>query len=148
MRLRVIALAAALLTGVLSAPAQAAPPANRDAVLEVWTQTSAASFAKWHIARGNKGAWAKYRFNWSTDGCTGAPERPFGYDFRLPCYRHDFGYRNYGAAGQFKQHKRRLDLAFLADLRRVCDHQTPLRRPACDILAGVYYTAAVRFGQA
>jgi hypothetical protein len=142
-------LVAALLTGATPTSAGAATtPDDKDRVLRAWTQPAAASFAKWRIARTNKDAWADYRFNWATDGCTGGPDRPFGHDFRLPCYRHDFGYRNYGEAGQFRQHKRRLDLAFLADLRRVCDSEPPVRRPGCDALATLYYGAAVRFGHA
>jgi hypothetical protein len=144
-RSRLLALvAAAVMVAGTAAPAQAAPPGDKDAVLAVWTQPEAASFAKWSIARANKAAWKAYGFDWSTDGCTGGPDQPFGYDFRLPCYRHDFGYRNYGRASTFKANKARLDRAFLSDMRRVCDHKGPL----CRVLAGTYYRAAVRFGHA
>ena len=139
-------LAATLLAVATPAPAHAAPPDNKDAVLAAWTQPAAASFAKWHLAREHKAAWKKYRFDWSTDGCTGGPERPFGYDFRQACYRHDFGYRNYGEAGTFRRNKARLDYAFLADLGRVCKRQQPVRRPLCVVLARTYYSAAQRFG--
>ncbi|MFG1609635.1 phospholipase [Actinoplanes sp. NPDC049265] len=135
--------AAAVLVAGTGLPARAATPTDKAAVLNSWTQPSAASFAKWRTARADKGAWKAYGFDWSTDGCTGGPDRPFGYDFRLACYRHDFGYRNYGRAGDFKANKVRLDRAFLGDMQRTCGHA-----PLCLVLAATYYRAAVRFGHA
>lgn len=140
-------LTAVLLTSAAATPTRAAPvaaaPKDKGEVLAAWTQTSTASYGRWLLARENRGAWKAYGFDWATDGCTGGPDQPFGYDFRLACYRHDFGYRNYGEAGTFRKHKKRLDLAFRADLGRVCD-----QRPFCLVLAGTYYTAAVTFGHA
>jgi hypothetical protein len=99
-----------------------------------------------------------YKFNWSTDGCSKAPEKiPGGYDFTFPCHRHDFGYRNYkslvGVSKFRSQHKKRIDDVFLQDMKQVCgarfwaDPLTPAGRKkakaACLKTADKYY-AAVR----
>lgn len=133
----VAAVAAALLT---AAPAQAAP-ADKPEVLSRWTQTSASSYQSWYAARQDQAAWAAYGFDWSTDYCTTSPDNPYGYPFALSCARHDFGYRNYKAAGQFAANKDRLDSAFYADLKRVCAAYSGERRTECDSLATVYYEA-------
>lgn len=102
-----------------------------------------------------------YRFDWSTDGCSSAPERiPGGYDFTLPCHRHDFGYRNhkkiYGTAAFRSKHKNRIDSVFLEDMRGVCgvkvwkDWLTPAMRSkmraACYKTANKYYSAVQALG--
>ena len=33
--------------------------------------------------------------DWTSDGCTSAPDNPFQFPFLPGCHRHDFGYRNY-----------------------------------------------------
>ncbi|MER5220124.1 phospholipase A2 [Streptomyces flaveus] len=48
------------------------------------------------------------------------PDLPSCSPFSVPCARHDFGYRNYKAAGTFSADKSRLDSAFYVDLKRVC----------------------------
>ncbi|GGQ21496.1 phospholipase [Streptomyces griseomycini] len=133
----VAAVAAALFT---AAPAQAAP-ADKLEVLSRWTQTSATSYQSWYAARQNQAAWAAYAFDWSTDYCTTSPDNPYGYPFSLSCARHDFGYRNYKAAGLFAANKDRLDSAFHADLMRVCAAYSGERRTECQSLARVYYEA-------
>lgn len=140
--------ASAVLGAVLfgSAPADAAPP-DKPAVLASWTQTSVASYNAWNAARQNQASWAAYKFDWSTDYCTTSPDNPVGFDFRLACQRHDFGYRNYGAAGQFPANKSRLDDMFHQDLSRRCDTYNAAVRPACDSLAWTYYQAARQFGE-
>jgi hypothetical protein len=148
---RISQLVAAAVLGVVAAasiPAAAsAAPADKPAVLASWTQTSVASFNSWNAARQNQGAWSQYAFDWSTDYCTSSPDNPLGFDFRLPCYRHDFGYRNYKAAGQFDASKSRLDNALYQDLLRACDAYEPVfERPACDALAWTYYQAVRVFG--
>ena len=86
------------------------------------TENSSGSQGRWFDAlaqhRGHKQAIEKYKFNWSTDYCSHSPDTlPGVYDFRFPCYRHDFGYRNYKATvGKYyfkKDHKKRIDSAFL-----------------------------------
>ena len=130
----------------LAAPAAAVTQEQRLAVLSSWTQTSATSYQAWNSARQNQSGWADYAFNWSTDLCSGSPDNPLGFDFRLSCHRHDFGYRNYKQVGQFSANKARLDDAFYADLKRKCATYASYVRPACYSLAWVYYQAVRQFG--
>jgi hypothetical protein len=147
-RSSVVALLSAILclTGAVSASA-AAPP-DKAAVLSSWTRTSATSYSAWNEARQDQAAWSAYAFDWSTDYCSSSPDAPLGFDFTLSCYRHDFGYRNYKAAGQFDANKPRLDDAFYADLSRECDTYDPVVQPACESLAWIYYEAVRVFGYA
>jgi hypothetical protein len=147
---RVATLLAAVPIAVLallgpSGPA-AATPADKPAVLSGWTQTVVTSYNSWNSGRQNQGAWAAYEFNWSTDYCSSSPDNPLGFDFTLSCYRHDFGYRNYKAAGQFTANKDRLDNAFYEDLKRKCNTYNAAVRPACVALAWTYYQAVRAFG--
>jgi hypothetical protein len=140
----------ALLTAVLvAAPGTAASAVGRTerlAVLADWTQTSRASYDGWNTARLHRTAWTAYAFDWSTDSCSGSPDNPLGFDFRLSCQRHDFGYRNYKAVGLFPSAKARLDNAFYADLKRRCTTYNFVIRPACLSLAWTYYQAVKIFG--
>ena len=107
----------ALLTVLGTAsPAAAVTTTQKLSVLSSWTQTSAASYHSWNAARLDRAPWASYNFNWSTDYCSSSPDNPLGFKFSLSCARHDFGYRNYKAVGQFSANKPRLDSAFYADL--------------------------------
>lgn len=128
-----------------AAPAGAAAPTKLE-VLSGWTQTSAASANAWNAARTNRAAWASYAFDWSTDSCSDSPDNPLGFDFDLSCQRHDFGYRNYRAAGLFAANKDRVDSAFYADLQRRCAGYATAVRPACLSLAWTYYEAVHHFG--
>ncbi|MFC4067328.1 phospholipase [Actinoplanes subglobosus] len=130
-------LAAALLP---AAPANAAPaPAARDEVLAGWTQPTAESTAAWQAARRDRDRWAAYRFDWSSDVCTHAPDTPAGFDFGDACRHHDFGYRNY--ADDLARHKARIDEVFRADLRRICDGHRLYAQPFCNGIAFTYYEA-------
>ncbi|MFI8104338.1 phospholipase [Streptomyces sp. NPDC086023] len=140
-------LAAAAMTGIVAfAGPAAAAPADKPQVLSNWTQTSAASYNAWVSARGNQGAWSAYGFDWSTDYCTTSPDNPFGFPFQTACARHDFGYRNYKAAGSFDANKSRLDDAFYADLKRVCAQYGTVKKASCDSTAWTYYQAVKAFG--
>ncbi|MFF7969643.1 phospholipase [Streptomyces sp. NPDC007903] len=138
----VLALPAVL---VLASDASAAP-ADKPQVLSSWTQTSAASYNAWVSARGNQGAWAAYGFDWSTDYCSSSPDNPFGFPFQTACARHDFGYRNYKAAGTFSANKSRIDSAFYEDLKRVCNNYSGATKTSCDSTAWTYYHAVDIFG--
>jgi hypothetical protein len=127
-------------------PATTTSSATRDAVLADWTQPTAASFHEWDAARRDTSRWAAYGFDWTTDYCTDGPERPTGFDFRLSCRRHDFGYRNYAAAGGLTAVRARLDRMLCADLKRTCGTYRAAVRPVCLGLAWVYYHAARRYG--
>ncbi|MFI6760410.1 phospholipase [Micromonospora sp. NPDC050417] len=144
-----LAAAAFALLGVLgvASPAAAVTPAEKLSVLTSWTQTSASSYNSWNSARNNRAPWAEYNFDWSTDYCSSSPDNPLGFSFQLSCYRHDFGYRNFKAVGQFPANKSRLDSAFYEDLKRVCATYNSVVRPACTSLAWTYYQAVRAFGK-
>jgi hypothetical protein len=128
-----------LLVAVLIGAVPAAP--NKMDVLAQWTQPTAASFQAWDAARVDQPAWQAYGFTWTSDDCTGSPDRPAGFDFRLACRRHDFGYRNYRAVGALAEHKDRLDRAFHADLSRTCRKYRLVVRPVCALIALTYFVA-------
>jgi hypothetical protein len=129
-----------------AATALAAAPADMPAVLARWTQPGATSATAWYAASLARDPWSEYGFDWSTDHCSSSPDRPLGFDFRRSCQRHDFGYRNYKAAGEFSANKARLDTGFLADLKRLCATYDLILRPACLSLAWTYYAAVDVFG--
>ncbi|EFF93584.1 MULTISPECIES: phospholipase [Streptomyces] len=147
MRRRLATLLATGATGVvlLASPALAAP-ADKPQVLSSWTQTSASSYNSWVAARANQGAWSAYGFDWSTDYCSSSPDNPLGFPFKTSCARHDFGYRNYKAAGTFSTNKARLDDALYADLKRVCAGYSGASKTACDSTAWTYYQAVKALG--
>ncbi|MFB7497930.1 phospholipase [Streptomyces sp. NPDC056161] len=138
--------ALALITVTVTATAADAAPADKPQVLASWTQTSASSYNQWVAARGNQAAWSAYGFDWSTDYCSSSPDNPFGFPFATSCARHDFGYRNYKAAGAFDANKSRLDSAFYEDLKRVCAGYGGATRTACDGTAWTYYQAVKALG--
>ncbi|MET9778789.1 phospholipase [Streptomyces sp. NPDC006367] len=142
-----LAASALAVTTVLTTAATAeAAPADKAQVLASWTQTSASSHNAWVTARANRSAWSAYGFDWSTDHCSSSPDNPFGFPFSTSCARHDFGYRNYKAAGSFSANKARLDSAFHEDLKRVCARYAGATKTACDSTAWTYYQAVRAFG--
>jgi len=120
--------------------------ASKAEVLSSWTQPTLTSYTAWNNARLNRSPWASYGFDWSTDFCSASPDNPLGFDFRLSCWHHDFGYRNYKAIGQFPANKARVDSTFYADLKRKCGTYSIVVRPACLSLAWTYYQAVSVFG--
>lgn len=151
MKRRLLMLVLAPLAGtaailLLAAPASAVTAEQKLSVMSTWSQSTTASYNAWNSARLNQGAWADYGFDWSTDYCSDSPDQPLGFDFRLPCYRHDFGYRNYKAMGQFDANKSRIDDYFYFDLKQKCGTYNVFVRPACQSLAWTYYQAVKAFG--
>ncbi|WP_320774541.1 phospholipase [Streptomyces sp. CRN 30] len=138
--------ALSVLTVVATATAADAAPADRAEVLSSWTQTGASSQSQWKAARADQAAWAAYGFDWSTDYCSTSPDNPLGFPFSTSCARHDFGYRNYKAAGAFDANKARLDSAFYEDLKRVCAGYTGATKTTCNSTAWTYYQAVRAFG--
>jgi len=154
-----VAVGIAVLAGV--APASAANAGTADGThtaavskakklkrLKALTQPEAASFSGWRYTRIQaKAGQDMYRFNWSTDYCTNLKDKPGGFDFRLSCARHDFGYRNYKEligkkAFKGSAHERRVDRAFLYDMRQQCMKQpgkTGEQRAKCLTVALAYY---------
>jgi hypothetical protein len=137
---------ALLATVVPASPATAATIGDKVTVMGRWTQSALTSYNNWNAARQNRTAWTDYTFDWSTDYCSVSPDNPLGFDFKMPCARHDFGYRNYKAVGRFPDNKGHVDDAFYADLRRRCDGYNKYVRPSCDSLAWTYYQAVRVFG--
>ncbi|MGW2305986.1 phospholipase [Streptomyces sp. NPDC001809] len=138
--------ALALFTTVVGTTSATAAPADKPQVLSRWTQTSASSYNLWAAARANQGAWSAYSFDWSTDYCSTSPDNPLGFPFSTSCARHDFGYRNYKAAGAFSANKSRLDSALYEDLKRVCLNYSGAKKTACNSTAWTYYQAVKAFG--
>ncbi len=147
LRLFIVSLCAALLgTVAFAAPASAATLDEKLAVLSSFTQPTTSSYNAWDAARNNQAAWADYGFNWSTDYCSSSPDQPLGFDFRMPCWHHDFGYRNYHALNQFAANKDRVDSMFYFDLRAKCATYSVWVRSVCYGLAWTYYQAVHLFG--
>jgi hypothetical protein len=144
---RVLApIAGVVLALAIAAPVSAATPEQKLSVLSAWSQPSAGSYNGWNAARQNQGGWADYGFDWSTDFCSTSPDQPLGFDFRLSCHRHDFGYRNYKVMNAFPANKSRIDDSFYFDLRAKCATYNAFVRPACYSLAWTYYQAVKALG--
>jgi hypothetical protein len=142
----VLTLAAVLAALAVASPASAATVAQKLALLTSFSQPTSGSYNAWNSARNNRGAYADYALDWSTDYCSSSPDQPLGFDFRIPCWRHDFGYRNFKAMGQFPSSKDRIDNSFYFDLKAKCATYSWVVRPACDSLAWTYYQAVHLFG--
>ncbi|WP_188191730.1 phospholipase [Nonomuraea sp. SYSU D8015] len=127
-------------------PAHAVTLEQKLAALSAFSQPTSTSAGAWRSAWQDQAAWADYAFDWSTDLCSSSPDRPLGYDFRMPCRRHDFGYRNYKAVNQFPANKSRIDDAFYFDMRQVCSGYSGVAKSTCDGLAWTYYQAVRQFG--
>ena len=141
-----LSLAGVLAGLAVATPASAATLDQKLALVTSFTQATGTSYAAWNAARTQQGAYAGYGLDWSTDYCSDSPDEPLGFDFRLPCARRDFGYRNYKAVGLFPGNKDRVDSAFYFDLKVKCGTYSWLVRPACDSLAWTYYQAVHAFG--
>ncbi|RJQ82921.1 phospholipase [Pseudonocardiaceae bacterium YIM PH 21723] len=82
------------------------------------------------------------QLDWTNDGCTAAPDHPWGYDFVPACKRHDFGYANYKRQGRFSETTRLvIDDQFKADMFQTCGD-----RSLCRSTAEIYYQAVRKFG--
>jgi len=91
-------------------------------------------------------------FDWTTDWCS-APligDTGRSFDFRGPCRRHDFGYRNlrlleqrYGSGATYwnSEARRRVDQQFLADMKAHCRIRAPWLQASCYGWAQTYYHA-------
>jgi hypothetical protein len=130
----------------VASPAAAVTLEQKVAVLNSWTQPNTTSYNGWNGARQNQPAWSAYTFDWSTDYCSTSPDQPLGFDFRIPCWRHDFGYRNYKVVNLFPANKAHVDDAFYFDLRAKCATYNVFVRPACYSLAWTYYQAVRNLG--
>lgn len=104
----------------------------------------------WTAATGDR--W----YDWSSDLCSaplvGSTGRSF--DFRVPCRRHDFGYRNlrllerrYGTGTTYwnSTTRHRVDQQFLADMQGHCRARPWYEEATCLLWAETFYTV-VRVG--
>lgn len=87
--------------------------------------------------------------DWTTDGCSapvvGSEGRTF--DFRIPCARHDFAYRNFTTLGVLDEALRaRIDDQFRKDLYRSCERQLRTRRIRCVAWAELFVEVVRRVG--
>jgi hypothetical protein len=90
-----------------------------------------------------RGTW-----NLSTDLCSFAPDAGPVFDFRFPCIRHDFAWRNLRRlqeqlGGDIDTRARRLEASrqFLVDMRATCAVRPAIQRPPCRAVAQAYFHA-------
>ncbi|MEV6494575.1 phospholipase [Actinoplanes sp. NPDC051633] len=143
---RTLVVLASVIALLLPSAAASATTATKAELLSIWTQPTVAGYNNWNYARQHQSTWREYAFDWTTDYCSSSPDNPLGFDFRLSCWHHDFGYRNYKDIGAFDANKPRLDSMFYEDLKRKCATYNVILRPACYALAWVYYEAVAIFG--
>ncbi|KAF8246142.1 hypothetical protein K440DRAFT_586282 [Wilcoxina mikolae CBS 423.85] len=85
--------------------------------------------------------------DWSSDGCTDAPNSPGGFHFLHSCQRHDFGYRNYKAQQRFTDDNRlMIDDNFKTDMHDECHKYGVFKRDICKTFANSYYDAVRAVG--
>ncbi len=87
-------------------------------------------------------------FDVSTDLCSFAPDTGPVFDFRMPCIRHDFAWRNLrqidrSAGGGIDTRARRqaANRQFLRDMQATCATRPALQRAACGAVARAYFQA-------
>ncbi|WP_260636133.1 phospholipase [Streptomyces angustmyceticus] len=112
------------------------------------TRSTTTSVKDWrHTRELAKSGIDRWDFVWSTDWCTRLVDKPGGFNFKMSCARHDFGYRNYKkmmgkTAFRHSTHERRIDKAFLFDMNHQCavqPHKTEAERRQCRKTAQSYY---------
>ncbi|MGA4875560.1 phospholipase [Streptomyces lydicamycinicus] len=80
--------------------------------------------------------------DYSSDGCSWAPNKPSGFNFLPACQRHDFGYRNFKKQHMFnKRNKKIIDNKLAHDMYSVCNKYGAAKRNTCKSIAGQYYVA-------
>lgn len=77
--------------------------------------------------------------DWRNNGCTSAPDKPFGYNFIPSCQRHDFCYLNYRRQDRYKKLKSRYDDNFREDMFNECAKLEGIRSGHCRSVANVYH---------
>jgi hypothetical protein len=99
--------------------------------------------ARLDAALARTGAW-----NLSTDLCSFAPDRGPLFDFRFPCIRHDFAWRNLRRlqtrlGGHLESRSTRLAASeqFLRDMQATCALRPAVQRPGCRAVALAYFRA-------
>ncbi|MFE0106846.1 phospholipase A2 [Streptomyces sp. NPDC059009] len=135
-------------TVTASAEAAKAPSPAKMKRLYTLTRSSKTSLKDWRQTRKlAKAGIDRWNFRWDTDWCTKLVDQPGGFDFRLSCARHDFGYRNYKTligkkAFAGSKHEKRVDKAFYFDMLQQCKvepNKTSAQREKCRATAKKYY---------
>lgn len=113
-----------------------------DATIDRWVRSSP--------VRLDTAAARRRPFDVSTDLCSFAPDAGPSFDFRWPCIRHDFAWRNLHrlevlAGGGIDTRARRVAASrqFGRDLRTTCDVRPPIPRTACRAVAAAYERAVL-----
>jgi len=155
-RLAVLVAVTSVLTVVSPAAAGPRPTAVRTATTDwvyVRHELYEVSLKSFTLATPTGDRW----FDWTNDGCSAPLVGDTGrsFNFRDPCARHDFGYRNlkllerrYGAGRTYwnPTERRRVDQQFLADMKGHCRSRSFLLQPSCFAWAQTYYLAVRTFG--
>ena len=88
------------------------------------------------------------RWDVSTDLCSFAPNAGPGFDFRVPCIRHDFAWRNLrrldrqaGGGIDTRARRQAANRQFQRDLESTCARRPLVQRTACRAVAATYYRA-------
>jgi hypothetical protein len=143
-----------VLTGLVATPAVAVSrSASTDLayVEQVLYRTSMSGFVA--LASGAHDPW----FDWSTDWCSapGVGSTGRSFDFRWPCRRHDFGYRNlhllerrYGTGATFWNpwNRLRVDMQLMTDMKAHCAARPWYEEATCRAWAATFYAAVRGFG--
>lgn len=94
------------------------------------------------------------RLDWTSDGCS-APvlgDSGLSFNFRGPCRRHDFAYRNFsrlnGGLIWTPSTRRRVDDVFLRDMRQTCSQRPWAVAVRCLGWAETYYRSVRMFAGA
>lgn len=112
-------------------------------------RTTVAQVRTWlrrHPERLDDGAARRGPWDLSTDRCSAVPDTGPAFDFRWPCIRHDFAWRNLrrldptGARRvNTRAERRAASLRFLLDMRGRCRLVSWWHRPSCEAIARTYY---------
>lgn len=162
MRLRLAVLVAVTSVLTVLSPALAGPVAATNSptasMVEDWAYVQRLLFdvpMRQFLATAASPTVVDRRFDWSTDYCS-APlsgNSGFSFDFRAPCRRHDFGYRNlhlldrrYGGGFWTSTNRRRVDQRFLADMNAHCATRAMWLQWRCYSWARTYYVAVRLLG--
>lgn len=78
----------------------------------------------------------------STDLCSFAPDTGPAFDFRVPCIRHDFAWRNLKRLGRSTRSRRlAASQQFLRDMQGTCSNRPLVQRSVCRAVAATYFQA-------